>query len=189
MRGNSLVRELVINAISIVLLTLLVFKGLFLGLPALFFVTIAKIYRLGQAIKGRSLIKSRLAYLVLHLSLLVLTFKVMGMDTDNAKAHVEHLVSAVNAYKESRGEYPARLTDLVPETIEALPQKKQIWVISYSIYYGKADDGKHYIGFKQSIPEWGSVYIFEENRWRDRHELEVQQNYSGLIGGTGKKFS
>ena len=154
---SFLVSVLAVIIIDVFFLNMMAFSLLMiLTLPVLFL-------RLLFAIRNRALLKRRLAGLVIVLLAVVTVLGLIRANTAIARDRAAGIIAACERYKAKHGQYPERLTDLVPDHLPQIPRAN--FTFTAKFHYVAYED-KHLLIFSLRIPFGRAMYDLEEKKWK-----------------------
>ncbi len=97
---------------------------------------------------------------------MVLAVGVVRLHQTLAEARARNLVRACEAFKARRGAYPARLQDLVPEFVAAVPSAKTTIVWGQFMYLASAGPPPQHVLVYVAVPPSGrKAYSLEDGTW------------------------
>ncbi len=112
---------------------------------------------------NRPLFKKRLVIIGIYFLMVILIFASNFINNSIAKRRAELLITACNKYKSLNGEYPEKLSDLVPEFLSKIPYAK--YTFSFNRFKYSSSKDRHMILYA-AIPPFGRpFYVFEDKMW------------------------
>ncbi|MDP2795421.1 MAG: hypothetical protein Q8O25_15300 [Sulfurisoma sp.] len=88
-----------------------------------------------------------------------------SVQTSMAQANADRIVQAIERFHQSRGTYPARLTDLIPAYLDAVPPAKYSLTVESFTYRG-LDSGRECMLSWVAVPPFGRrVYTCQSKKW------------------------
>lgn len=130
-------------------------------------ILVVMIYRFFKLLLARQINliqKSQLIAAGVYSLAAVLIFAVNAVNRKIAENRADLLISACEKYKARYGEYPQRLTDIVPEFVEKVPSAKYTLVENSFMYLA---DKEHHSLLYSVIPLGRRSYSFELRKWRN----------------------
>ena len=113
------------------------------------------------SIRDRSLAWRRIRIIVI---VLIMVLGNAWLQTKIAYARSEQVIQACNRYKESTGEYPNKLEELVPAYLPSVPWAKYA-LMGFFMYHHSRERGTR-LSWMDELLFGSRVYYFEEGRWR-----------------------
>jgi hypothetical protein len=85
------------------------------------------------------------------------------MATGNAK----RLIQACQKYREAHGDYPEKLSQLVPDYLGSVPMAKYCCFMGEFQYWSSSDEPPRHLLLWCEFPPFGRhTYLFERGTWR-----------------------
>ena len=95
----------------------------------------------------------------------LLIFANSEWQNDIAQARAERIVEACQRYHEANGTYPAKLVDLVPQYLSAIPSAKYCGAWAEFFYHKSPDDERAILWWVELPPFGCRTYNFAASRW------------------------
>ena len=128
------------------------------------FVIMTMLFKLIFVSSDCNSIKPRLIKCGVYLVTIILIFIGNSLNSKIAQSRAEMLIMACEHYKIKHGDYPPRLTDMVPEIISKIPKVK------YALYGNefRYESGKvhHVLGYTIVPPFYRRYFYFETKKWK-----------------------
>jgi hypothetical protein len=121
---------------------------------------------LWTAVRGGQslLVRSRAVRAGLYLLLGIAAVAGIQFHTATARHHAAQVIEACRAYQARHGVLPARLEELVPEFLAAVPRAK--YTLQWGAFTYRTSEQKSHTLMYVALPPFGRrLYHFEEARW------------------------
>ena len=86
------------------------------------------------------------------------------LNNQLAERRAQTLIAACRRYRQTSGEFPARLSDLVPGALPVVPRAKL--AVAYAEFSYTVVTGRHQLSWTVFPPFARRVYTFEDDRWQ-----------------------
>lgn len=110
---------------------------------------------------GRKVGLSRIAAPVLTLGLVLVNAR---LQSTMASTNADRIIRACEQFRAANGEYPERLTELVPRYLESVPRAKYCLMLCDFTYTSGEED--HTLMWTELPPFGRRIYNLERGRWK-----------------------
>jgi hypothetical protein len=162
-------RNLLVHAVAAILLygvdALVFSQGVIAGIVTFVMVALGTIHGARRLIGGHRHFRHGLSIIVIYGVMMASVVVTIRVNNRLARRRADGIVAALKLYKSMTGDYPVRLTELVPDYMPAVPQAKYTLMFNEFTYHYDRTKHEGFLMYTALPPFGRQTYWLDTDTW------------------------